>query len=217
MSNLATFAGILARSGAARGDIPVLVSTISTRGFSSVCRRGKVVATFGRTNFGATFFSGRHCGGSFVSFFKGRTSRYSFVGRSSLATNRGLSSSCLLTLIRRRLTGKGHGRFVILRACKSRFGCQRHCPTRTTFFRPSDPTSTRFGCQSGLVGTCSGSVHCASSFLSELVNLLRRRSTKSTVLCASSRKRSVFSSRHHLFLRTSPIPSCCRLRMPFVI
>lgn len=68
------FASILARSGAARGDIPVLLSTTSTRSCSYLCERGKVVATFGRTKFRATFFSGRLPGRSFVSFLKVRTS-----------------------------------------------------------------------------------------------------------------------------------------------
>lgn len=119
--------------------------------------------------------------------------------------------------MRGRLGTNRRGLFVILRTCKSRFGCGRHCPRSVSIFGPSGLAST--GCRGGrcLVGTCSGAVHCASNFLTSLVALLRGAGSFSTVLCASSRKRSVFSSGQGLFLRTSPIPSCCRLRMPFLV
>lgn len=212
------FASIIARSGGARGDIPVVLSTTDTRGCNIVCSRGDVIATFGRTNFHALIVTGRGLAASVVKTFCQRTSAFvsvdAFGAKSCLAS---LCSTTLLPCLRGRLSGSSRSVFVILRACKSRFGCRRHCPTRFQVCAPSGTRNVHRSCGGRLHGTCSGSVHCASCILKRVISVLGGGRIYTSVLCLDSRKRSVFSSTHTHCLRTSPVPACCRLRVPCVV
>lgn len=214
---LIIFKDVLTQSNTTHKSVPMLMTDASASNYDNLYYHKGIIEAFKEAGFGTYFFSNQRRNHSFIDYLGEEADKCVFI-KDEYPDTVNVSDDELIKLVNNEINiSKSNKIFIVLHTYGSHFNYKERYPKAQSYFKPDSITSVNKKYKKFLVNAYDNSIRYTDSFLSQLINIISKKSEIAGMIYTSDHGEDLFDDNRNLFLHASPVPTFYQIHVPYII